>query len=135
MPCTSPAGLFTKTGIPGSGTSGKVQPMALKATICKAGLQIADMDRNYYAELARIGHGRGHCRRRGPAAGLRQAFISLSTHLIPSQRVDGQAGALGRRRHLGIAGAPDKATGLSSIGRLTRAAVNPTINRAIQAMA
>jgi uncharacterized protein YaeQ len=26
--------------------------MALKATICKAGLQIADMDRNYYAEHA-----------------------------------------------------------------------------------
>ncbi len=26
--------------------------MALGATICKAGLQIADMDRNYYAEHA-----------------------------------------------------------------------------------
>ena len=26
--------------------------MALKATICKASLQVADMDRNYYAEHA-----------------------------------------------------------------------------------
>jgi uncharacterized protein YaeQ len=46
-----PAHLNGRDGV-GQGRIGYSSFMALKATICKASLQIADMDRNYYGEHA-----------------------------------------------------------------------------------